>query len=120
MTLTHPDEPLFELRWNPKATKNEACLTHQVTRRQNEKIIKRAMVCLCPIFPHLNNKTRSHNKRDYAIVLDCAVAHNCCCQLANGESTQCFNALAREKARQEKSWQGHIAYVTRRVTRRRT
>ena len=82
MTLTHPDEPLFELRWNPKAAKIEACLTHNVMRRQNEKKIKRAMACLCPILPHLNKKTRSRNKHNYAIVLDCAVAHNCYYMLA--------------------------------------
>ena len=40
------------------------------------------MACLCPILPHPNEKTKSHNKHNYAIVLDCAVAHNCYCMLA--------------------------------------
>ena len=35
------------------------------------------MACLCPILPHPNEKTKSHNKHNYAIVLDCAVAHYC-------------------------------------------
>ena len=41
------------------------------------------MACLCPILPHLNQEKKAHNKRNYAIVLDCAVAHNCYCMLAN-------------------------------------
>ena len=81
-------------------------------RRQSEKKIQRVMACLYPILPDLNKKTRSHNKHNYAIVLDCAVAHNCYCKLANnGESTQCCDVLAGEKARQENSWRGHIVYA---------
>ena len=36
-----------------------------------------------PDLPHLDKKTMSHNKHNYAIVLDCTVAHNGYCMLAN-------------------------------------
>ena len=75
------------------------------------------MACPCPILPHLNKKTESHNKHNYAIVLDCAVAHNCYCMLAKKRKK--LTMLRRASYTRQERMQVGTLYVTRQVAGRR-